>query len=313
VRTVIIGAGALGAYFGARLAAVGHTVTFVARGDHLTAIRRNGLRIESEVAPTLLRGIHAVGQLDGCPEADLVIVAVKLWDTISAAQTAKTVVGHETTVVSFQNGVDAMDDIGQIIGRDRVIGGIAYISASIAEPGVIRHNGKLQRLAIGERNRHKTPRTMSIEAAFQAAAVECEISDDIERALWEKFVFIVGLSAATCLFRRPIGSIRSHSQSRDLLHKLMAEAVTVGIAAGARLEPSYAENRLAFMDTLPQDMVASMFVDLQRGRRLELPWFSGKVASVGSRLGVPTPANSFVSAALSLDEGGAATDEFRRR
>ena len=308
---VVVGAGGLGAYFGARLQLVGHTVTFVARGPHLAAIRRNGMRIESDVAPMVLRGVHAVESLDGMLKADIVIIAVKLWDTISAAEIAANVVGPETTVVSFQNGVDAIDSIGSVVGLERMIGGVAYISASVVEPGVIRQTGKLQRLLFGERNGRQTLRTMRFASACEIAAIDCAISDDIEKAIWEKFVFIVGLSASTCLFRRSIGPIRLHSKSRDLLRALMAETVAVGIGAGIRLDPAYAEDRLAFIDTLPPDMIASMLFDLQKERRLELPWFSGRVVEMGSKLDIATPANAFVTAALSLDEQGSTPDPLR--
>jgi len=263
------------------------------------------MRIESDVAPMVLRGVHAVESLDGILEADVVIIAVKLWDTIAAAHAATKVLGPETTVVSFQNGVDAMESIGAVVGSERMIGGVAYISASIAEPGVIRHTGKLQRLVFGERSGRQTLRTMRLASACETAAIDCEISDNIEKEIWEKFVFIVGLSATTSLFRRGIGPIRSHPKSRELLHTLMAETVSVGIAAGIGLDPAYSKDRLRFIDTLPPDMVASMLVDLQRERRLELPWFSGRVVEMGLRLGVATPANAFVADALSLDEQGA--------
>src|SRR5579862_2136737 len=145
-----MGAGGLGGYFGARLAAAGNDVTFVARGKHLAAMKRDGLRVESTVAPLLLQPVQAVERVDGMSPVDLAIVAVKLWDTETAAEAVRPVVGARTTVVSFQNGVDAADTVARIVGREHVIGGLSYIAAAIAEPGVIRHNGAIQRLIFGE-------------------------------------------------------------------------------------------------------------------------------------------------------------------
>jgi 2-dehydropantoate 2-reductase len=304
LNIVVMGAGGLGGYFGARLATAGNALTFVARGKHLAAIQRDGLRVESAVAPIHLRGVHAVERVDGMAPVDIVIIAVKLWDTEAAAEAVRPIIGAQTTVVSFQNGVDAVDRIAQIVGRDHVIGGLSYIAAAVVEPGIIRHSGTLQRLVFGELDGQTSARVDAFAAACADAGIDYVVSVDIQKAIWEKFVFLVGLSSATCLFRRSIGPIRSHSRSRAFLREVMREVVDVARARGIALDQSFTDERLAFMDTLPEGMIASMYGDLQQGNRLELPWLSGKVGELGAQMNVPTPANNFVTDALSLDVDG---------
>jgi 2-dehydropantoate 2-reductase len=304
VKIVVVGAGGLGGYFGARLDAGGNDVTFIARGKHLEAMLRDGLRVQSGATPLLVRPVQATDRTERVGPADLVIVAVKLWDTEIAAESVRPAIGPQTAVVSFQNGVDAAERIAGVLGHEHVLGGVGYVAATIEVPGVIRHTGTMQRLVFGELNGKLSPRVDAFAAACAHAGVDCEASSDIRRVIWEKFVFIVGLSAVTSLFRRSIGLIRAHARSRNLLLEIMREAVAVGRTSGVALDPSFAEQRVAFVDTLPESMTTSMYTDLQRGNRLELPWLSGKVASLGVQLGVPTPANHFVTDALSLDVNG---------
>jgi len=304
MKIVVMGAGGLGGYFGARLAADGNDVTFIARGKHLEAMLRDGLRVESDVSPLLVRPVQATERAEQVGPVDLVIVAVKLWDTETAAESVRQTIGPQTAVISFQNGVDAAERLAGVLGREHVLGGVGYVAATIEAPGIIRHTGTMQRLVFGELNGRLSPRVDAFAAACAHAGIDCEASSDIRRAIWEKFVFIVGLSAVTSIFRRSIGPIRAHARSRGLLLEIMREVVAVGRASGVALDPSFAEQRLAFVDTLPEGMTTSMYADLQRGSRLELPWLSGKVASLGEQLGVPTPANQFVTDALSLDADG---------
>jgi 2-dehydropantoate 2-reductase len=239
---------------------------------------------------------------------DLVLVGVKLWDTEAAAQAIAPIVGPNTAVVSFQNGVDAVDIFTQRLGRERVMGGIAQIAAVIERPGVIRHNGTMQKLTFGELDGSTSARTQALFAACQKAGIDAVLSDSIQRVIWEKFVFIVGLSAMTTLTRLPIGAVREDPTTRALLLDVMREAAAVGRAKGADLPADAAENQLKFMDGLPHDMIASMLGDLNRGRRLELPWLSGAVVRFGEQLGVATPANRFVYAALKLHADGRRAD-----
>lgn len=295
-----MGTGGLGGYFGARLAQAGCEVSFIARGAHLEAIRRAGLRVYSALGDMHLDPAQATDDPAQVGRVDAVIFAVKLWDTERAAAQLAPFLGTQTMVISFQNGVEKDEVLAGIIGREHVVGGVAYISAAIESPGVIRHTGTMQRLLFGELDGTRTPRVEAFAAACAAAGILHEISADIRRATWEKFVFLVGLSAATSLMRAPIGAIRADERSRGLLLQIMREVVDVGRASGVTIDPAFADERLAFCDTLPAEMVASMSVDLQRGNRLELPWLSGAVVRLGQRAGVATPANAFVTDALAL-------------
>ncbi|HEY8553530.1 MAG TPA: 2-dehydropantoate 2-reductase [Burkholderiales bacterium] len=304
MRVLVFGTGGVGGYFGGRLAASGVDVTFVARGEHLRAMRSQGLRVESGLGNLLLQPVQATDTLAGAGTFDYVLVGVKLWDTEAAAEAIAPAVGPDTTVISFQNGVDAVDVLTRRYGRERVMGGLAHIAAFIEAPGVIRHNGTLQRLTFGELDGSRSARGERLYEACRKAGIETVLSDNIQRAIWEKFVFIVGLSAMTALTRLPIGPIREEPLTRGLLADVMREADAVARARGIDLGPDSVERQLAFMDTLPATMIASMLGDLRRGNRLELPWLSGAVVRLGESLGVPTPANRFVCAALTLHANG---------
>lgn len=304
MKILVLGTGGVGGYFGARLAAQGEDVTFVARGRHLAAMREQGLRIESGVANLQLQPVKATDDPAQAGVVDLVMIAVKLWDTEAAAHAGAPAVGPQTAVVSFQNGVDAVDVLVRAFGPERVMGGIAHIAAVIESPGVIRHNGTLQRLTFGELDGRRSERAERLFAACRKAGIETVLSDDIQRGIWEKFVFIVGLSGLTTLTRLPIGPIREEPMTRALFADVMREAVAVGAARGVDLGADAIERQLAFADKLPAAMIASMLGDLRRGNRLELPWLTGAVVRLGESLGVSTPANRFVYAALKLHADG---------
>lgn len=304
MKVLVFGAGGVGGYFGARLATGGADVTFSARGEHLAAMRDHGLRVESGLGNIALKSVKVSDDPRSAGAVDLVMIGVKLWDTEAAARAIGPIVGPETAVVSFQNGVDAVDILLKAVGREHVMGGIAHIAAVIERPGVIRHNGTMQRLSFGELNGGRSARAEALLAACRNAGIDAVLSDDIQRLIWEKFVFIVGLSATTTLLRLPIGPIREDPDTRALLGEVMREAVAVGRAKGVGLDVDAADKQLTFIDGLPQGMIASMLGDLQRGRRLELPWLSGAVARLGRELGIATPANKFICTALKLHADG---------
>lgn len=304
MRITIMGSGGVGGYFGARLAQAGHELTFVARGAHLQALRRHGLRVLSPLGDLDLPQVRAVENPGEVRAADFVLFAVKLWDTLDVAQSLWPLLGADTVVVSFQNGVVKDDILRQALGARHVAGGVGYISAHIESPGVIRHNGNMQRLVFGEFDGSESARLKAFAAACTEAGITNELSPRIRHAQWEKFVFLVGLSATTTLARLPIGPIRNHPRAHAFLHDVMDEVVKVARAEGVALPPEYAENRLAFAESLPETMTSSMHHDLERGNKLELPWLSGDVVERGRRLGVPTPCNRAVVDMLSLHVEG---------
>jgi 2-dehydropantoate 2-reductase len=300
MRIAILGSGGVGGYFGGRLAATGSEVTFVARGAHLEAIRRHGLRLTSPLGDAHIVPANAVETIAEVGQVDLVIVAVKLWDTEEIAPTLRPLADRGAAIISFQNGVQKDELLRKYVPSDAIMGGVCYIAATIAEPGVILHTGTMQRLVFGEYGGGKSGRGEAFLAACLQAGIDAEFTDAIERQIWEKFVFLVGLSGTTSIVRQSIGPIRENPQTRSLLLDAMREVVEVGRAKGVPLAADFAENRLAFCDTLPATMTSSMQTDLERGNRLEVPWLSGSVVELGAALGVSTPVNLVISDALAL-------------
>jgi len=304
MRILIMGSGGVGGYFGGRLAQAGHDVTFIARGAHGAALRERGLRVQSPLGDLHLPRVRVSEDPAAGGTPELVLFGVKLWDTVAAAKSLKPLLGPDSVVISFQNGVVKDDLLREALGAHHVAGGVAYIAASIGEPGLIRHNGQMARLVFGEHDGQASERLALFAAACAGAGIAHELTPRIRLALWEKFVFLVGLSATTTLARLPIGPIRDHPRARTFLHDLMDEATQVGRAEGVPLPPEYAESRLAFADGLPPSMTSSMHHDLDRGSRLELPWLSGDVVARGRRLGVATPCHRAVVDILSLHADG---------
>jgi 2-dehydropantoate 2-reductase len=306
MRIAVMGTGGVGGYFGARLASAGHEVAFVARGRQLEALRAKGLRVESPLGDLHLPAVEVTDQPAEIGPVDLVLFTVKLWDTLEAAESVKPLLGGNSAVVSFQNGVVKDDILRDSLGAGHVIGGVTYIAATIAEPGVIRHSGTLQKLVFGEYDGSLSPRVRQFRDACADSGIDAETSEKIEQTIWEKFVFLVGLSGTTSLARSPIGPILSNPRSRAFLHDVMAEVVQVALAQGVPLPADYAGERLAFTDTVPASMTSSMHHDLEQGNRLEVAWLSGDVVERGARLGVTTPCNRAISDILSIFSDGRA-------
>ena len=300
MKIVMMGSGGVGGYYGARLQQAGHEVAFVARGAHAEAMRKNGLRIRSELGDAQL-SVRVLEDPAQAGAADLVVIAVKLWDTEDAARAVARV--PRAAVVSLQNGVDKDEVLAGALGRDRVLGGVTHIGAVIAEPGVIAQTGKLQRITLGELDGSSTPRLQAIADAFRSAGVETVVSDDIRRVTWEKFVFLSALSGLTALTRKPIGEVRANPATRSLLLEALREAVAVARAEGAGLDDAFAQKLLQTIDSLPAGMLSSMAQDLLRGRRLELPWLSGAVVRRAEKHGLRVPAHQAIQAALILHAG----------
>jgi len=304
MKIAIIGSGGVGGYFGARLAASGQDVTFVARGAHLEAMQKNGLKVLSALGDLHLPEVKATSDTSVIGPVDVVMIAVKLWATEEAAAAAKPLIGPNTVAVSFQNGVVAVDTLLPVLGKEHVMGGVSNIAALIEEPGVIRHNGNMANLFFGELDGKPSARSQALQVACKIANIRAETVADIRKAIWEKFVRLVTLSAMTSLTRMPAGPLRTDPDTRALMQQVMEEVVAVGKASGIGFDADIVAAQMANIDSIPPAMVASMCGDLRRGNRLELPWLSGHVAKLGKELGVPTPANAFVYAALKLYAGG---------
>ena len=304
MRIVVIGTGGVGGYFGARLTEAGENVTFVARGAHLEAIKSRGLTVYSALGDMHLKDVQCTENTRDIGHADIVMIAVKLWATDEAIQTAKPLLGKNTGIISFQNGILAEESLIAAYSSQHAMGGIANIAALIEEPGVIRHNGNMASLAFGELNNTQSERAQSLLTACSRANIKAEIPDDINRAIWEKYIRLVTMSAMTTLCRMPIGPIRDEIHTRNLLSQILAEIIDVGKAKGLKFSDNVLQEQLDIIDGYPPSMVASMCGDLRRGYPLEVPWFSGTIVRLGKELNIPTPANGFVYAALKLFEHG---------
>ena len=305
MKIVMMGSGGVGGFFGGRLANAGYDVSFIARGSHLKAMREHGLTIENEPQGDIhLPKVRVTDDPAELGRADLVILSVKLWDTEAAAKAIGPLVGPGTGVLSLQNGVIKDDILRRVLGEAAVMGGVGYVATHISRPGVIHQVGNMQRIVLGEYDGRKSKRATFLHEALLKSGVNAELSSDVRKAIWEKYVFLVALSGATTTMRKTIGPIRENARTRAFLLELMREAVAVGRAHGVALPEDYAEQRLAFADGLPADMTSSMHHDLERGNPLEVNWLSGGVVQLGEAKGVPTPANRAVCDILALHAAG---------
>lgn len=306
MRIAIIGSGGIGGLIGARLALGGADVRFLARGAHLQAMRQEGLAIEGGGDPirvTSLRASDDPAELGVC---DLALIAVKLWDTRAVLERIRPIVGPDTALLSLQNGVMKDDTLRALYPARQVMGGVAYVGTAIDRPGVIRQTGAMQRLVFGEFDATRSPRAEALLAACMRGRINAEISSDIEREIWRKYVFLVGLSGATATMRSTIGPIRANPGARAFMLDVMREVVAVARARGIDIAPDYAEHRLRLADDVAPEMTSSMHHDLQRGDRLELPWLSGGVVELGRAAGVATPLNRAIADILALHVDGTA-------
>ena len=304
MKIVVMGSGGVGGYFGARLAANGADVTFIARGEHLAAMRRDGLKVLSANGDLTVKPVKATDDPASVGHADLVMIAVKLWSTADAARTIAPTMGPNSAVVSWQNGVVAEDILIKLYGKERVIGGVSNIAALIEAPGVIRHNGAMARLIFAELNGKRSKRIDAFAALCKQANIDHVVSDDIDRAIWQKFIFLASFSGMTCATRLSIGPIRTDPETRAMLKAALGEVVAIGRAKGVSLPDDQVEQSLTWADNLPPSMIASMLGDLNRGNRLELPWLSGNVVKLGEELGVATPVHKFIFTVLKLHADG---------
>lgn len=304
MRIAIIGAGGVGGYFGARLQAAGSDVAFVARGAHLAALRERGLRVESPKGDLHLARVEATDNPETVGVVDAVLLTVKMYDLDDASRMLAPLIGRHTAVVTLQNGVEAIDIVAGHVGREHVAGGVAYIAAVIAEPGVIRHTS-LDSLIFGELDRRRSERLVALEQACLRAGFGARISDDIDIDLWSKFSRLSVFSGMTAVTRSTMGVLRSDPELLAMLVAACKETIAVGRARGVDLPDRLMDEILQMVHTLPHHAKASMLEDLERGRRLELPWLSGAVVRLGASVGVPTPIHAFIATVLKPHVSGA--------
>ena len=297
MKIVVVGSGGVGGYFGGRLAAQGEDVTFVARGAHLAALRAKGLRIDSPDGNVALPSVSATDDTSSVGPADVVLFAVKLYDVESALKTLPPLLGPQTIVVPLQNGVAVVDMLTKAVGRDHAAGGTCYVSAVISEPGVIRHTA-MGRLIFGPLNGPAPQPLRDLHAACEGAGFEAVLSDRIQVEIWTKFTRLSAFSGLTTVTRCPMGIIVADPELSQLLEAALSESFAVATASGVPLDPSVIPGIVASYHAMPPGTKSSMLEDLERGRRLELPFLSGTIARLGRTLGVPTPTHHFIATVL---------------
>lgn len=297
LRFGVMGSGGVGGYFGAALARGGADVAMIARGAHLAKIRENGLTVTAAEGGFTAR-VAATDDPAEVGLCDVVLVAVKLWDTDAAVDAIAPMVGPETTIISLQNGIDAEPAFAARYGDDRVFGGVAQISATIGAPGIIAKHSGFARIIFGEWGAPRPQRAAALAAALDKAGIENQHSADIRAELWRKFIFLVALSGATASTGKPIGEVLEGSEERALHEALVRETYLLARAKGIGLPPETPDQVIAFSEGLPHQMRASMAHDLIAGNRLELDWLSGAVVRMAEEKGIPAPANAKIVDAL---------------
>lgn len=298
MRIAVFGSGGVGGYFGARLAAAGEEVHFIARGPHLEAIRRDGLRVESFLGDVHIHPARATDRPADIGPADWILCAVKSWQLPAALDAMAPLLGRGTTVLPLQNGVDAALRVGAALGRERTVAAAVWIRAEIAAPGVIRHGGVEPRIVFGETDGRESVRSEDLRRAFVAAGVRAEVSGEIESVVWTKFVFIAATSAIGAATRVPVDEFRAIPETRALVVAAMEEAAAVARARGVVIGAEVLPATLAFLDGLVPGTTASMQRDIQSGRPSELHDQCGAIVRLGREAGVATPVNSTLYAAL---------------
>lgn len=299
MRVAIVGAGGVGGYFGGRLAVSGQEVTFIARGAHAEAIRRNGLQVTSINGDFVVTPASVTDQADTVGPVDLIIVAVKAWQVPDVADTIITpLVGPSTLVIPLENGIEAPRQLAEVLGRQHVGGGLCKIISEVTAPGCIRHSGAEPYIGIGELDGSRSVRMVNACALFREAGVRAEIPGSIQRAMWEKFLLIAPWSGIAAVARVPIGLLRQVQETRTLLEQGMKEIQALAAAEGVDVPADAVAETLSFIDALPPGGMTSMQRDLAAGRPSELEAINGAVVRLGQIRSVDTPVHRFVYSCL---------------
>lgn len=299
MRVSVFGTGAVGAYFGGRLAQAGHSVVFVARGRQLDALRERGLTVESIAGDFAVSPIEATDAPAEAGVVDLVVVGVKAWQVPAAAEAMRPMVGNDTVVVPLQNGVEAHDQLAAVLGADRVLGGVCRILAFQAGWGLVRHTSIDPQVALGEWDGTTTPRVERLREALDACVgIKAQAPPSIQAAVWEKLAFIAPMGASGGVTRAPVGVVRSLPETRAMLESLIREVCALAAARGVAVRRDLVERTQVVVDALPASATSSMVRDLLDGRPSELESQCGVVARLGAKAGVPVPLHTFAYHAL---------------
>lgn len=298
MRIAIFGAGGLGGYYGVRLVEAGHEVGFIARGEHLQAIRDNGLVVKSPLGDAHLNPVLASDDPADIGVVDLVIVAVKTWQIPQVAKDMAPLMGKDTVVVPFLNGVDAPDGLAAVLGESHVLGGLSKIFSQIESPGTIRHFSPSAYVEIGELHGGSSERVRELGEMFEKAGVDVGISDDVRSALWFKLLMVSSWAGLGALARTPLGELRRDAATNALIDRSMEEGIAVALASGHQLPGDCKQQLVQFYEAMPDNATASMQRDLMQGRPSELEAWNGAIVRVGAQHDVATPVHEFVCSLL---------------
>jgi 2-dehydropantoate 2-reductase len=298
MRMAVMAAGAVGGYFGGRMAAAGHDVIFIARGAHRDAIRRDGLKIESALGDLHLKQVNVTDDPMEVGPVDVVLFAVKLWDTETAGNQTRPLVGSNTRVITLQNGVDSVERLAPILGDSATIGGTTHVVARIAQPGVVRHTGTMAKIRCGRLDGRPDALLASYVAQFKRANIDITLADHMLLDVWKKFVLLSANSGMTAATRQPLGVIREDADMRAFFYKLMHETMAVGRTAGVEFPADFPAELDCLVAAFAPATKASMSNDLDAGNRLELDWIAGKVVALGRKHNIPTPGHEAIYAIL---------------
>lgn len=300
MKVGVMGTGATGGYFGGLLALAGVNAHFVARGKHYRAILEDGLQIVSN-QETYHALIHVTPEPDEIGPVDLLLFCVKSYDTEYAARIIEPMVVQDTVIMSLQNGIDNIDKLIQLYGQDKVIAGTAFIEASIASPGVIAHMGRPGRIVFGEITGERTERAEAILELFRGAGIDGELSDDIQRVLWEKFLFICAVHGVSTLSRAPLGLVLGIPESRELVMGVMREVEALARRRGVALPEDAVDEAMRLAEGYRSNFKPSMLRDLEWRRSIEIEALNGMVVKMGKECGLETPFNHTIYACLKLE------------
>lgn len=293
MNIAVIGTGGVGGYFGGRLAQAGNNVTFVARGEHLKAIRENGLIVKSIKGDFTIHPTRATNNIGEIESPELVILGIKAWQIKETATDLKNIINENTTVLPLQNGVLSSEELSEVLGLRPVVAGLCRIFSKIEAPGIINHYGIEPTIVFGELDNQITQRVQQLKETFQKAGIESIISEDIQTELWKKLM-IIGSGGLLAIARSTYGGVRENSETRQLMHSLLTEIYEVSKKAGAKIEDSFVEKTMKYIDSYPSDSTTSLARDIWAGKPSELEYQNGTIVHLGEKFGVNTPVNKFI-------------------
>ena len=305
MKILVMGTGAIGGCYGGLLARCSEDVVLAARGDNLRAIREHGLRVESSTFGDFTVHPEAVDSLDGNWKADLILFCVKGYHNEQAMYDVAPAVGEGTTILTLQNGIGSGDQISRRFGNEKVLLGAAYIDAERTAPGVFAQRGSPPRIVLGEESGELSERAQRIADVLRRADIEAEVSENVLTALWSKLVYICALSGMSCITRASFGEVLDTPETYDMTMQVMNEALKVGQASGVQLDDGLPDTVMSGFLKEKGGLISSMHTDLVAGNPLEVSLINGAVARIGKEVGVSTPANSFISACLTIADNRA--------